>query len=127
VVPLSWAALEKLPISPRPSTRAAGLMQCCCNNSMPALTTSVWQRPRVWHRLSSLAEDFVAYQAMQGCRFIGAEASAQASPTQPLQAFAAGRAFRRLLFDQHPAALHQEAHLGVGQAGEDSLQVPHHR
>ena len=51
---------------------------------MPALITSVWQR------LSSLAEDFVAYQAMQGCRFIGAEAGAHASPPQPLQPFAAG-------------------------------------
>jgi hypothetical protein len=35
--PLSWAALEKLPISPRPSARAAGLVECCCNKSRPVL------------------------------------------------------------------------------------------
>jgi hypothetical protein len=85
MVPLSWAALEKLPINPRPSARAAGQMECCCNNSMPAPTSSVCLRPRVWQRLSNLAGDFVADLAMQGCRFIGAEGHWGGLGTQALR------------------------------------------
>ena len=81
--PLSWAAPEKLPISPRPSARAA-------HGWWSVVATSQGQPCSQHHRL---ALDFVADQGMQGCLFCDIHSSV----TSTEQLSRSSRSWRRLI------------------------------